>query len=45
MATSGGERGALRVLVLLAIVGVADFLLLLAALHFLRPTSTPWWNP
>ena len=37
MAISGGERGALRVLALLAIVGVAAFLLLLAALHFLRP--------
>jgi hypothetical protein len=37
MATSGGERGALRVLAFLAIVGVADYLLILAALHFLRP--------
>jgi hypothetical protein len=46
MATSGGERGTLRVLALRAVVGVADFLLLLAALHFLRPdVSTPWWNP
>src|SRR5688500_17426916 len=37
MATSGGERGTLRVLALLVIVGIAVFLLLLAALHFLRP--------
>ena len=45
MATSGGERGALRVLALLAIVGVADFLLLLAALHFLRPDVNPVVEP
>ena len=37
MATSGSERGALRVLAILTIVGVADYLLILAALHFLRP--------
>jgi hypothetical protein len=36
MATSGGERGALRLLAVLTIVGVADYLLILAALHFLR---------
>src|ERR671913_1451944 len=45
MATSGGERGALSVLALLAIVGVADFLLLLAALHFLRPDVNPVVEP
>jgi hypothetical protein len=45
MATSGGERGALRVLALLAIVGVADFLLILAALHFLRPDVNPVSEP
>src|ERR671913_1822415 len=45
MATSGGKRGALRVLALLAIVGVADFLLLLAALHFLRPDVNPVVEP
>lgn len=37
MPTSGGERGALRVLAVLAIVGVADYLLIVAALHFLLP--------
>jgi hypothetical protein len=37
MATSGGERGAMRVLAFLAIFGVADYLLILAALHYLRP--------
>ena len=37
MATSGGESGALRALALLAIVGVTDFLLIPAALHFVRP--------
>ena len=41
MATSGGERGALRVLAVLAIVGVADYLLIVAALHFLRPDVNP----
>jgi len=41
MATSGGERGALRVLAFLAIVGVADYLLIVAALHFLRPDVNP----
>jgi hypothetical protein len=45
MATSGGERGALRVLALLVIVGVADFLLILAALHFLRPDVNPVAEP
>ena len=45
MATSRGERGALRVLALLAIVGVADLLLLLAALHFLRPDVNPVVEP
>src|ERR687890_2661830 len=45
MATSGGKRGALRVLALLAIVGVADFLLILAALHFVRPDVNPVSEP
>src|SRR5215213_8525040 len=45
MATSGGERGALRVLALLAIVGIAAFLLSLAALHFLRPDVNPVLEP
>jgi hypothetical protein len=45
MATSGGERGALRVLALLALVGVAGFLLLLTALHFLRPDVNPVVEP
>jgi hypothetical protein len=45
MATSGGERGTLRVLALLAIVGVAVFLLLIAALHFLRPDVNPVVEP
>jgi len=45
MATSGGKRGALRLLALLAIVGVAAFLLLLAALHFLRPDVNPVVEP
>jgi hypothetical protein len=45
MATSGGERGTLRVLALLAIVGVADFLLVLAALHLLRPDVNPVTEP
>jgi hypothetical protein len=45
MATSGGESGALRVLALLAIVGVADFLLILAALHFVRPDVNPVSEP
>jgi hypothetical protein len=41
MPTSGGGRGALRVLAVLAIVGVADYLLIVAALHFLRPDVNP----
>ena len=41
MPTSGGERGAPRVLAVLAIVGVADYLLIVAALHFLRPDVNP----
>ena len=45
MATSGGERRALRVLALLAIVGIAAFLLSLAALHFLRPDVNPVLEP
>src|ERR687894_2429767 len=45
MATSGGERGALRVLAFLAIVGVADYLLIVAALHFLRPDVNPVTEP
>jgi len=45
MATRGGERGALRVLALLAIVGVAGYLLNIAALHFLRPDVNPVSEP
>jgi hypothetical protein len=45
MATSGGERGALRVLAFLAVVGVADHLLIVAALHFLRPDVNPVTEP
>jgi hypothetical protein len=45
MATSGGERGALRVLALLAIVGVAGYLLNIAALHFLHPDVNPVSEP
>jgi hypothetical protein len=45
MPTSGGERGALRVLAVLAIVGVADYLLIVAALHFLRPDVNPVTEP
>ena len=45
MATSGGKRGALRVLAFLAIVGVAIYLLILAALHFLRPDVNPVTEP
>ena len=41
MATSGGERGALRVLAFLAIIGVAEYLLIVVALHFLRPDVNP----
>jgi hypothetical protein len=41
MPTSGGERGTLRILAVLAIVGVADYLLIVAALHFLRPDVNP----
>jgi hypothetical protein len=43
MATSGS--GALRVLAVLTIVGVADYLLILAALHFLRPDVNPVTEP
>jgi hypothetical protein len=45
MATSGGNRGALRLLALLAIVGVAVYLLMLGALHFLRPDVNPVTEP
>src|SRR5215212_9088263 len=45
MATSGGKRGALRLLALLAIVGVAVYLLMLGALHFLRPDANPVTEP
>lgn len=45
MATSGGERGALGVLAFLAIVGVADYLSIVAALHFLRPDVNPVVEP
>ena len=45
MATSGGKRGALRLLALLAIVGVAVYLLMLGALHFLRPDVNPVTEP
>ena len=45
MATSGGKRGALRVLAFLTIVGVAVYLLILAALHFLRLDLNPVTEP
>jgi hypothetical protein len=45
MATSGANRGALRVLAVLTIVGVAVHLLILAALHFLRPDVNPVTEP
>ena len=45
MATTGGERGALRVLALLAIIGVADYLMIIASLHFLRPDVNPVTEP
>ena len=45
MATSGGKREALRLLALLAIVGVAVYLLMLGALHFLRPDVNPVTEP
>src|SRR5215211_2423820 len=45
MATSGGKRGALRLIALLAIVGVAVYLLMLGALHFLRPDVNPVTEP
>src|ERR687894_1630047 len=45
MATSGGERGTLRVLALLTIGGIATFLFNLTALHFLRPDVNPVVEP
>ena len=45
MATSGGKGGALRLLALLAIVGVAVYLLMLGVLHFLRPDVNPVTEP
>src|SRR5829696_1349860 len=45
MATTGGERGALRGLALLAIIGVADYLMIIASLHFLRPDVNPVTEP
>ncbi len=45
MATTRGGRGALMALALLAIVGVADYLLNLTALHFLRPDVNPVVEP
>ncbi len=45
MPTSGSERGALGVLALLAILGVVDYLLNLAALHFVRPDVNAVLDP
>ena len=45
MMESQGRSGVIRLLALLAIVGVADFLLILAALHFLRPDVNPVLEP
>ncbi len=45
MATTRGGRGALMALALLTIVGVADYLLNLTALHFLRPDVNPATEP
>jgi hypothetical protein len=45
MPTSGSEREALGVLALLAILGVADYLLNLAALHFVRPDVNAVLDP
>src|SRR5829696_5694099 len=45
MMESQGRSGVIRVLALLAIVGVADFLLNLTALHFLRPDVNPVLEP
>ena len=45
MATTRGRQGALMALALLAIVGVADYLLNLTALHFLRPDVNPVVEP
>src|SRR3712207_7936993 len=45
MATSGGKREAMGVLAVLAIVGVAVYLLMLGTLHFLRPDVNPVTEP
>src|SRR5829696_1623532 len=45
MLESQGRSGVIRLLALLAIVGVADFLLILASLHFLRPDVNPVLEP
>ena len=45
MATTRGGQVALRVLAVLTIVGVAGYLLILAALHFLRPDVNPVMEP
>jgi Protein of unknown function (DUF998) len=45
MPTSGSERGALRLLALLAILGVADYLLNLTALHLVRPDVNAMLDP
>lgn len=45
VATTRGRQGALMALALLAIVGVAVYLLILAALHFLRPDVNPVVGP
>ena len=40
-----GRRGALMALALLTIVGIADYLLNLGVLHFLRPDVNPVTEP
>src|SRR4028118_1767694 len=45
LATTRGGRGVLMGLALLSIWGIADFLLILTALHFLRPDVNPVAEP
>src|SRR4028118_232282 len=45
LATTRGGRSVLMALALLTIVGIADFLLNLTALHFLRPDVNPVAEP
>src|SRR4028119_2515636 len=45
LATTRGGRGVLMALALLTIVGIADYLLNLTALHFLRPDVNPVAEP